>query len=593
MDAKEDIRDKLAIEDVIGEYVQLKRAGRTWKGLSPFSPEKTPSFVVSPDKQIWHDFSSGRGGDIFSFIQEVEGVDFVGALEILARRAGVDLDQYRKAGKRGPSNQTKEKLYAVNEWACKFYQTQFSQNKRALHYVLKNREFSKETALEWRLGYAPNTGAALLDFLRSKGYSEKEIELAGLTSRSYRGGLQDMFRGRLMIPLCDPQGKVVGFTARLLGDEPNAPKYINTPGTILYDKSRHIFGLHLAKTAIRQTKYVVLTEGNLDVIQSHQSGVRQVVATAGTALTEPNLKALSRLTGDVRLCFDADKAGLAATERAIPIAGKVGGIHLSVITLPSGKDPDELIRQDTKTWEQVIEEPKYAIDWLIDHYVSTLNISSALGKREISDIVLRVVRQLTDRVEQDHFVSRLASILQVSKTALSEKLSTTPGQTVPLRRRAPQVNHVSVDRAILDKKKTEERLMALALMKPGLRRLLYPLDPDMFTDDDARTAFEFLAEHTDFDGTDPEEVRQIAEYGKILSLVYETLYQDVEPMELRAEAERLQADLIRQYVRMQKQTIVAKLQNATTDEAQKLLRRASNLDVLLRNNQGDMSGTQE
>ncbi len=593
MDAKEDIRERLAIEDVIGEYVQLKRAGRTWKGLSPFSAEKTPSFVVSPDKQIWHDFSSGRGGDIFSFIQEMEGVDFKGALEILARRAGVDLEQYRQSGVRGPTSHTKERLYEANEWACKFYQTQFGGNKVALEYVLKRREFTKETALTWRLGYSPNTGRALLDFLLSKGFSEKEVQLAGLTSRAYRGGLQDMFRGRLMIPLCDPQGRVVGFTARLLDEDPQAPKYINTPGTPLYDKSRHIFGLHLAKDAIRKNKYAVLTEGNLDVIASHQAGVRQVVATAGTALTEPNLKALSRLASDIRLCFDADKAGVAATERAIPIAGKVGGIQLSVIAIPSGKDPDELIKQNVQTWQDIIQQPHYAVDWLIDRYSTMLDLTTALGKREFSDVVLRVVRQLPDKVEQDHYVSRLAGILQVSKEALATKLAGTPDETGPVRRRVSQVKPTVIEKAVSDKVKTEEHLMALALMKPSLRSVLYQLDPDMFTDDDARHAFEFLAEHPDFDGSDQDEVQQIAEYAKILSLVYETLYQDVEPLELRAEANRLQAALIHQYVRMQKQTIAAKLQNATAEDTATLLEQVRDLDALLRTNQGDASGTQE
>ncbi|PID30675.1 DNA primase [Candidatus Saccharibacteria bacterium] len=593
MDAKEEVRERLAIEDVIGEYVQLKRAGRTWKGLSPFTSEKTPSFVVSPDKQIWHDFSSGRGGDIFSFIQEMEGVDFKTSLEILARRAGVDLDQYRQAGVRGQSSHKKERLYEVNELACTFYQTQFGRHKAALAYVLRQREFRKETALAWRLGYSPNTGRALLDFLLGKGFSEQEVQLAGLTSRAYRGGLQDMFRGRLMIPLCDPQGRVVGFTARLLTDDPHAPKYINTPGTPLYDKSRHVFGLHLAKEAIRKQSYVVLTEGNLDVISSHQAGVRQVVAAAGTALTEPNLKALSRLTGDIRLCFDADKAGVAATERAIPIAGKIGGIRLSVITIPSGKDPDELIRQDVAVWRQIIEQPMYALDWLIKRYTATLDVATALGKRELSDVVLRVVRQLPDKVEQDHYVGRLAELLHVSKEALATKLHETPHSVAPLRRRVAPVQQSPVEKVMSDKVKLEERLMALTLMKPSLRTVLYSLDPDMFSDDDARHAFEFLAEHPDFDGSDQDEVQQIAEYAKILSLVYETLYQDVEPLELRSEANRLQATLIHQYVRMQKQTLSKALQTATNEEATALLQQVRNLDQLLRTEQGDTSGTKK
>src|SRR5487761_1784258 len=211
-----------------------------------------------------------------------------------------------------------------------------------------------------------------MDFAKSKGFTDAELKLAGLSARGYRG-VQDMFRGRLMIPLQDAQGRVIGFTARQLVDDPNAPKYINTPQTVLYDKSRHVYGLHFAKESIRKSQFVVLVEGNLDVIASHQAGVRQVVATAGTALTESHLKALSRFTGDIRLCFDADKAGVAATERAIPIASRVG-VSLSIISVPSGKDPDELIRQDAKIWQDIIGQPQYALDWLMERYQTLLDI---------------------------------------------------------------------------------------------------------------------------------------------------------------------------------------------------------------------------
>src|SRR5579884_1618868 len=293
MDAVDEVKQRLSIEDVVGEYVPLKRAGRNWKGLSPFTNEKTASFIVSPEKQIWHDFSSGKGGNMFSFVMEVEGLDFKAALELLARKAGIDIEQYRT---RRPGGPNKERLYGLLELATKFYQVQFSNNKKTLDYVLTKRRFSKETALEWRLGYSPNTGKALVNFAKSKGFTEAEIKLAGLSSQSYRGTVQDMFRGRLMIPLQDPQARVIGFTARLLTDDPQAPKYINTPQTVLYDKSRHIYGLHLAKEAIRKSDFAVLVEGNLDVVASHQAGIRQVVATAGTALTESQLKALSRFS---------------------------------------------------------------------------------------------------------------------------------------------------------------------------------------------------------------------------------------------------------------------------------------------------------
>jgi DNA primase len=578
MDAKDEVKARLSIEDVIGEYVQLKRAGRNWKGLSPFSAERTPSFVVSPDKQIWHDFSSGRGGDMFSFVMEVEGLDFRAALELLARRAGVDMEQYDK-GSRGPGGKSKERLYEALELATKFYQTQFAQNKTALEYVLGKRRFTKTTALEWRLGYSPNTGSALVSFLKNKGFTASEIQLAGLSGQ--RGG--DMFRGRLQIPLSDPSGRVIGFTARLLEDNPNAPKYINTPATPLYDKSRHVFGLHLAKESIRKSKFVVLAEGNLDVIASHQAGVRQVVATAGTALTEPHLKALSRLTGDIRLCFDADKAGIAATERAIPVAAKIG-VSLQIITIPSGKDPDELIKQDVKIWENIITKPQYAVDWLVDRYTATLDLTTAQGKRELSDVVLRVVRQLPDTVEQDHYLGKLAELLSVNKQALTTKLAGVPDETQPVRRRAIQAEPQQMDKVLFEKERTEEHLLALALLQPKLRTYLYQLQPDMISGAQQKVVFDFLQEHPDYDGKDKTAVQKFADYAKILSLVYETLYQDLESVELGYEAARLQKKLIEQYVRTEKQQLVSRLQTADQKEAESLLKRAAELDELLRLN---------
>ncbi len=581
MDAKEEVRTRLAIEDVVGEYVQLKRAGRHFKGLSPFTSERTPSFIVSPDRQIWHDFSSGRGGDIFAFVMEMEGLDFKGALEVLARRAGVDLDQYRKSGVRGPTSHTKERLYEVLDLAAHFYQKQFSQNKVALEYVLQKRAFSKKTALEWRLGYSPNNGTALVDFLVKKGFNESELKLAGLTSQHYRGGVQDMFRGRLMIPLCDGQGRVVGFTARLLEDDPQAPKYINTPATPLYDKSRHVYGLHLAKEAIRKNKFAILAEGNLDVIASHQAGVRQVVATAGTALTEYHLKALSRLTGDIRLCFDADKAGVAATERAIPVAAKVG-VSLQIITIPSGKDPDELIKQDISQWEAIITQPKYAVDWLIERYSTELDLDSAQGKRAFTDVVLRVVRQLPDAVEQDHYLGRLAGLLSVNKTALLAKLQGVADERTPVRRRTVQQQVPLSDKETIEQQRIEDNLMALTLLQPKLRNQLYNLESDMFENPKAKALFELLAKHPDFDGTDKALVQKVGEYGKILALVYETLYQDVDAQELVAEATRLQSKVVSTYVRTQKRAIVAELQSAENTQVDQLLQRARELDELLR-----------
>jgi DNA primase len=579
MDAVEEVKSRIAIEDVVSEYVELKRAGRNYKGLSPFTSERTASFMVSPEKQIWHDFSSGKGGNVFSFVMEMEGLDFKGALELLARKAGVDLSQYRSSQSADFGKQ-KERLFEANELAAKFYQTHFKQHKMALSYIFEKRKFTKEVALAFRLGYSPNTGTALLDFMKKRGFTEAELQKAGLVTKRYRGS-GDMFRGRIQIPLQDAQGRVIGFTARLLEDDPNAPKYLNTPQTILYDKGRHVYGLHLAKEGIRKTGYVVVAEGNLDVIASHQAGVTQVVATAGTAMTEMHLKALNRFTGDVRLAFDQDKAGLNAAERAIPIAGRVD-VTLSIITVPEGKDPDELIKKDPGLWVKTIETQQYALDWLMDRYAAQLDLTTATGKRQFSDVLLKVVRQLPDHVEKDHYLGEIANRSGISRHALEQKLAGGEGSD-RRRLKKPKVT-IHIDPLQTDRIKTENQLMALTLMQPALRSYLKPLTYDMLVDESAHQLLRFLQDNPGYAG-DPKEteaLRGIADYVKILHLQFDELYRDEELLELRNEAARLQEKLIKQYVQIQKQPIIAALQDADDTERTRLLGQAKELETLLK-----------
>lgn len=580
MDAVEEIKSRLNIEDVVSEYVQLKRAGRNFKGLSPFTSERTPSFMVSPEKGIWHDFSSGKGGNIFSFVMEMEGLEFKEALELLARKANVDLEQFR--GTRGSGNaKVKERLYAANEMACKFYQVQFSRNQTALEYVFKKRQFSKETALEFKLGYAPNNGSALIEYLKKQGFTEKELNQAGLTARRYRGGIQDMFRGRLMVPLADQQGRIIGFTARLLDDDPNAPKYLNTPQTLLYDKSRHVYGLHLAKDSLRRDGFAVLVEGNLDVIASHQVGIKNVVATAGTALTEMHLKTISRFTGDLRLAFDQDKAGIAATERAIPIASKVG-VKLNIISIPEGKDPDELIKKDQKLWESAIGRPEYAIDWVISQYATRLDLDKAPDKREFSDVTLAVVRQLPDSVEQDHYVRKIADILGVNPDAIKSKLDEKP--TTRPSRKQNQRTPVVIDQFALERKKLQDQILALGLMRPGLRQGITDLPVSYLPEQQAQVLLEYLHQHPDFDGklAGVSELKNITEYIKIVSLQYEALYQDQDDVELKQELKRLRNRLIEQYVKTRKAEIASSLQDADDEQTAALLGEVKELDAQLK-----------
>lgn len=453
MDAKEEIRSRLNIEDVIGEYVELKRAGRSYKGLSPFTGEKTPSFFVSPEKNIWHDFSSNKGGDVFAFVMEAEGMDFRQAMEFLARKAGVDLSEYQSAGAKKRSAY-KKRLLAANELAARYFQQSLLRSQQAIEYVFKQRGLSRQTVQSFQIGYAPDSGTALLAALEKRGFTKREINDAGLLNRYGK----DLFRGRMMIPLMDQSGQVIGFTGRIIGNAPNAPKYLNTPQTLLYDKGRHIFALSQAKEAIRKSGFVVMVEGNLDVVSSHQAGVAQTVATAGTSMTENHLKAVKRLTSDVRLCYDSDKAGVAATERAIELASHEG-VELTIISLPDGaKDPDELIKSSVQVWREAVTRNEPAVEWVLRQHAGRCDLDTAVGRRTFTTAALRVVRGLADPVEREYYIKRIAAMSYTSEEAVRQKLA---GEPVKKRTFKPVVVNTSIiknEQAVL-----EDDILALAL----------------------------------------------------------------------------------------------------------------------------------
>ena len=583
MDAKEDIKSKLSVEEVAEDYLELKRAGRNMKALSPFSNEKTASLMVSPEKQIWHDFSSGKGGDMFTLVMELEGVDFRGALEILSKKAGVDLSQYQKGD--SVRSKLKNRLLEANELAAKFYQVQFSKHKVAYEYILKKRGYTKETALAFRIGYSPNNGDALTKYLQGRKFTNEEIQKAGLATFRY-GRMNDMFRGRIMVPLMDSRGQVIGFTARLLSPDDKGPKYINTAQTLLYDKSRHVFGLNLAKDAIRKEKFVVTVEGNMDVVASYQAGVKNVVATAGTAMTEQHLKELMRFSDDIRIAFDQDQAGLNATERMIPTASKVGA-KISIITVPEGKDPDELIQKDKSLWIQAVNTYDYATDWLINQYVNKLNMDSGSGKKTLTDTVLPVVAQIEDSVEKDHYIGKLADLLDVTKSALSSKLKQ---QKVPSKR-LKKVTPNKVSKTDADALKTQNHFVSIMLVNPKLRKYLKSIRSEMLVDDNGREVLRVLQKKPDLDTKDAKEVakelKKCSEYCRILSVLYEELYGSLDNVELDYEAARLQGRVMKNYAKTKKAELAEKLRKANDAETEELLQEVKKLDVLIRTAAGE------
>lgn len=463
-DLKDEIKSRLSVEDVVGQYVELKRAGRNLKGRSPWGVDKTPSFMVSPEKGIWHDFSANKGGDIFTFIMEVEGISFKEALEKLAARAGVDISKYQ--GGDPAVSRKKARAKEALALATKYYQACLIRNKAVCEYVFYKRNLDRKTVAEFKIGYAPASGKAMTEVLKKRGYTLDELETAGLLNRFK----SDMFRDRMTVPFIDTSGAVIGFTARILGK--GEPKYLNTPETLLFNKSRFIFGLHQAKEAIRRSGFVVIVEGNMDVISSHQAGVKEAVATSGTAMTEQHLKILSNLTSDIRLAYDGDEAGVKATERAIMMAGELG-IDLTVISNYHGaKDPDELIQKGPELWQDAVNHSVPAVDWLLRKYEENLNLMTATGKRKYSDLALKLLSYVQDEVERATYEEKVAKkldiavdILRNKNARLNQKLAEAPKRYLKKPQTEALPNHLQ---------KLENSLLALKIFG-GVTNVNIPL----------------------------------------------------------------------------------------------------------------------
>ncbi len=569
MDAKEEVRSRLNIEDVVGEYVSLKRAGRSFKGLSPFTDERTPSFYVSPEKNIWHDFSSGKGGDIFSFIMEVEGVDFRQSLELLARKAGVDLSQYEDVRGRDLARR-KQRLLEAHRLAANFYQHCLVRDRRAQEYVFVRRALTKQTVQDFQIGCAPDRGRMLVEYLQKKSFTMQEIRDAGLTNRF--GG--DLFHGRMMVPLMNSGGQVIGFTARVIVDDPRAPKYLNTPQTLLYNKSWHVFGLSQAKQAIRANGYAVIVEGNLDVVSSHQAGEATVVAAAGTALTEHHLRALKRLTQDIRLSFDSDAAGRAATERAIGLASQVG-VELKVISFTGAKDPDELIRQQgVAAWQSAIAAAQPAVDWLLDQYQRQLDLTTAAGKRQFTSIGLALVGQLSDPVEREYYQRVIAERAHSTLEAVQAKAQQQAMPRVSYKViKTPQ--NISPNRYL-----HHDDALALLMLDTKSRELLAPSDVKLFHGEARQAVAEYCVAHRTEEFTKtPSPLQNYDEYITMARVRAEARYGDWSETDRYYELARLLRQITNEHKQQQKQLFITQLRNAEAigdDETAQRLRQQLN-----------------
>jgi DNA primase len=413
------IKEKLNIVDFLKNYIQLNAAGKNFKGLCPFHKEKSPSFMVSPDRQSWHCFGCGIGGDVFSFIMRYEHIEFSEALKILAEKAGVQLQranpaEYKLAGL----------LYDLNEEAMIFYKKQLEASVEAKTYLLE-RKLKPETIGEFDLGFAPNDFEALtLHFLNS-GSAPEDLIRAGLTFKTERGMQMDRFRGRIMFPIRNHMGKVVGFTGRVLPhyDDGKMGKYVNSPETPIFNKSRLLYGFHKTKEYIREAGSAFLVEGQMDLLMSYQTGVKNVVASSGTAFTSDHLQALRRMTDKITVSFDDDDAGRAAGEKVIDMA-KANDFSVAVATFAPYKDPAEAAADNPEKFMKMVSEAKPAMEMYLDRYVGEAGAPRDFSNRENLSklrIALSKIKNISSPVERDFWTRQLAKRAGLDEAVLKEE----------------------------------------------------------------------------------------------------------------------------------------------------------------------------
>lgn len=413
MDPKDEIKEKTDIVALIGEYLELKPAGmHGFRALCPFHGEKSPSFHVSSDRQIYHCFGCGEGGDVFAFVMKMEGMDFYEALTHLGKKAGVEIKRFDTA-----DGNVKQRLMSIHELATSFYKqvlTTATLAEVARDYLSK-RGITPELIEKFEIGFAPDDWSKLSDALLKRGFSETELVQAGLSLKKKSGsGLIDRFRSRVMIPLRDQHGNTVGFTGRQLpGGDSAMGKYVNSPETPIYHKGRLVYGLDLAKRAIKEKQCAIIVEGNLDVVASHKAHVENVVASSGTALTLEQLELLKRYTNTVVFCFDRDAAGLNAAKKGVSIARSLDYDVRALILPRDVKDPDDLVQKDSSAWQKISEESVPFLQFLFEQIFANRDITNVDHKRAITQELIPAIAEITDVIEREHWTEKLASLLNV------------------------------------------------------------------------------------------------------------------------------------------------------------------------------------
>ena len=435
----EQIKERLSIEEVVSSYIKLDRAGANLKAKCPFCNEKTPSFFVSPDRGSYYCFGCGASGDIFTFVEEFEGLDFKGALKLLAERAGVTLERYSK--EEGESISEKERLYKAMEESTLYFENNLKDNKDAIGY-LKSRGLTEKSIKDFNIGFAKDDWRTLYSHLKTKGFTDNEIERAGLAKKpdqeagKQNKAMYDRFRGRIMFPIADSSGRIIAFSGRLFVDDGKSAKYLNSPETPIFSKSAVLYGLDKAKESIRKNNFSIVVEGQFDLILSHQAGFKNTVATSGTALVDSdkledntinNLGLISRLSQNIIFIFDSDKAGFAASMRTVPIVLKkleLYDMNVKATQIPEGMDPADLIsKKGPDAWREVIRNSKHIIELLVDNYkLLNKNNDVLKSKLYINDKIIPYLAFINNPVKKSHFISLISNNSGISENDIRERL---------------------------------------------------------------------------------------------------------------------------------------------------------------------------
>jgi DNA primase len=513
MSVIDDVKQRLDIVQVVSEYAKLQKSGRSYKALCPFHSEKNPSFFVFPDRQSWHCFGAcGIGGDIFSFIMKKEGVDFAQALHLLADKAGISLVAPAPPEKQ-TQNKEREKLFELNEAAAEYYHhllLNASVGKIARNYVSK-RGLSPEIIENFQLGFAPEGWDILKQYLKDKEYGEAGLLASGLLVEREDKNAYDRFRNRLMFPIRNIQGKVIGFGGRALDD--SLPKYLNSPQTQVFDKSSSLYGIDRAKAAIRQKDQAVIVEGYMDVLMAHKHGYYNVVASMGTAMTDKQLSILKNLTKNLILALDADAAGEEAISRSgemidkmLPVPPSFYGwvryedahnAEVKILVLPKDKDPDDIIKEDPSLWQRLIVDAKPMIDFILETVMAKVNLGSARDKSSAAEKLLPLLFHMEDSIRQAHYVERLARLLKIDERDLHDKMKKLKVDerkqraSKSIRAFAPAVPAITSF-------SPEQYCLALLLQYPELKSGSTGLSPDHFENTGNRELFVKWQQSSDF-----------------------------------------------------------------------------------------------